>query len=92
MKVVPATVGPVRVSGVPSLDSCASTISSERSDSTTAGLNSTMQVRVTVVPALTGLAWSLVIVTEAWGGTEERETHKLVPYWRYMWGQPHVYI
>ena len=74
MKVVPATVGPVRVSGVPSLDSCASTISTERSESTTDGLNSTVQVRVTVDPVLTELVWSLVIITEAGVGTEGRDT------------------
>ena len=63
MKVVPATVGPVRVSGVPSLDSCVSTISSERSDSITDGLNSTVQARVTLVPSMMGLIGSLVILT-----------------------------
>ena len=67
MKVVPATVGPVRVSGVPSLDSCASTISTERSDSTTDGLNSTVQVRVTSDPLRIGLVGSLATVTDGFG-------------------------
>ena len=50
MKVVPVTVGPVRVSGVPSLESIASTISNEISDATIAELSIKVQVKVTSVP------------------------------------------
>ena len=67
MKVLPATVGPVKVSGVPSLDSCASTISTERSDSTTDGPNSIVQVTVTSVPLRMGLAGLLATVTDGSG-------------------------
>ena len=70
MKVVPATVGPVKVSGVPSLDSCASTISTERSDSTTDGPNSTAQVRLTSDPTgQMGFGLLLVRFTEIEVGT-----------------------
>ena len=66
MKVVPVTVRPVIVSGVPSLDSCASTVSNERSDSTIAGSNSTVQMRVTSDPSgWIGLTGSLEILTES---------------------------
>ena len=50
---MPVTVGPLRVSGVPSLDSCASTVSSERSDATITELNTKVQVKVTPVPTVT---------------------------------------
>ena len=53
MKVVPVTVGPVRVSGVPSLESCASTISNEISDAAIAELSIKVQVKVTLVPTVT---------------------------------------
>ena len=68
MKVVPVTVGPVRTSMVPSLDSFVASVINERSDSTTAGPNSTVQVRVTSVPMI----WTvllLVKVTDDGGGT-----------------------
>ena len=68
VKVVPVTVGAVRASMVPSLDSCAATIINERSDSTTAGPNSTVQVRVTSVPTI----WTVLLfvkVTDDGGGT-----------------------
>ena len=42
MKVVLVTIGPVRVSGAPSLDSCASTLSKGTSDSSIAGFSSTV--------------------------------------------------
>ena len=74
MKVVPVTVGPVRASGVPSLDSCASTISKERSDSIIAGPNSTVQDTVTVDPTswmvLTGI---LMMVIEDGAGTKQKK-------------------
>ena len=70
------TVGPVSVSGVPSLESCVSTISSERSDSITDGPTSTTQFTVTVeVTSLTGLGGVLVTDTEAVEGTEGRKEH-----------------
>ena len=71
MKVVPDTIGPLRASGAPSLESCASTISSEKSDSITDGSNSTTQFTVIVdTIALTGLDGVLVTDTEAAEGTE----------------------
>ena len=74
---VPVTVGPGRVSGVPSLESCASTISSETSDSITDGPTSTTQFTVTEEAiSLTGLDGVLVTDTEAVEGTEGgREDH-----------------
>jgi hypothetical protein len=74
--VVPLVVGSVRVSGVPSLYSRASTISNESSDSITEGPNSTAQFTVTVeIITLTGLDGVLVTDTEAMEGTEGgRET------------------
>ena len=66
MKVVPVTAGPDRASGVPSLDSFASTISNERSDSTIAGSNSTVQMRVTSDPSVwIGPTGSLFMLTES---------------------------
>ena len=71
MKVVPDTIGPLRARGAPSLESRASTISSERSDSITDGSNSTTQLTVIVdTIALTGLDGVLVTDTEAAEGTE----------------------
>ena len=70
LKVVPVLVRPVRVCTFPSLNSCASTASKVRSDSTTDGLNSTVHVTVTSDPMVTGLAKLLAIVTEAGRGTE----------------------
>ena len=70
MKVVPVTVGPVRFSGVPSLNSCASTNSNESSDSITAGPNSAVQVTEMWDPIerIVPLG-SFVIVTEDGVGT-----------------------
>ena len=68
---VPVTVGPVRASGVPFLDSCASTISNERSDCETAGLNSTVQINSTLVPVLGIGLGLLVTITEDGSGTGE---------------------
>ena len=74
MKVVPLTVLD-RLSIVPfGWVSCADTISSERSDSSIAEFNSTVQVTVTVDVASTGLDGVLVTDTEAMEGTVgERE-------------------
>ena len=71
MKVVPVTVGPVRASGVPPLDSCASTTSNERSDGETAGPNSTMQINSTLVPAFGIGLGLLVTIIEDGAGTDE---------------------
>ena len=74
MKVVPVTVRVlVSVSGIPSLNSCTSTVSKVRSDSLKAGLNSTVQLKVTAVPSITGLATLLVIETVAGPGTERKK-------------------
>lgn len=62
-------VGRVSAIVLPSLDSCASTINNERSDSTTAGPRSTAQVRVTADPTMIGLTGSLLRVTEDGCGT-----------------------
>ena len=51
MKVVPVTVGPVRASGVPSLDSCASTVSKNISASNIE-LNFTTHVKVASDPII----------------------------------------
>jgi hypothetical protein len=68
VKVVPPIVGPVRVSGVPSLDS--STTSNESSESSIAEFNSTVQVTVTEGVSFTGLGGVLMTDTEAMEGTE----------------------
>ena len=73
MKVVPVTVGPVRVSGVPSLESCASTISNEISDATIAKLSIKVQVKVTLVPIVTMLERLLVIIREDGVGTVQMQ-------------------
>ena len=73
LKVVPVTVGPVRFSGVPFLDSCANTVSNESSDSITAGPNSTVQVTVTVDTQRTMVSGLLVTVTDCGSGTVELE-------------------
>ena len=53
MKIVPDTVGPVRASGVPSLESCVSTINKKISeDIIIAEFNSTAQVKVTSDPVI----------------------------------------
>ena len=76
VKVVLVTAGPDRLSGIPSLTSCADTISNESSDSITAGSNSTVQVTVTEDPLLTVLSL-LVTVTDCGAGTvgTEHECH-----------------
>ena len=52
MKVVPVTIGVVRVSGVPFLDSCASTISKNISEPSIAEFNSTVHVSSTSDPTI----------------------------------------
>ena len=52
MKVVSLIVDPVRVSGVPSLDSCVSTINKKISEATIAEFNSKVQVKVTSEPRI----------------------------------------
>ena len=52
MKVVPVTIGPVRASGVPFLDSCASTTSKNISEPNIAEFNSTEQVKITRDPTI----------------------------------------
>ena len=71
---VPVTVRVlVSVSGIPSLNSCTSTVSKVRSDSLKAGLNSTVQLKVTAVPSIiTGPAMLLVMETVAGPGTEKK--------------------
>ena len=75
MKVVPLILDLVRIlSGVPSLDNCASTVSNESSDSKITGLISTVQMRVMFDPTgqilLTiGL---VVIVIDDGGGTVKK--------------------
>ena len=71
---VSVVVGGARLSMVPSLDSCASTISKEgRSDSITEGLNSTTQFTVTVEPLrIISLPVLVETVTDK-GGTIETE-------------------
>ena len=64
MKVVSLIVGSVRASGVPSFESCVSTISNKISEATTAEFNSKVQVKVTSEPRIgreLGLElWSLL--------------------------------
>ena len=65
MKVVPVTVGPIRVSGVPSLDSCVFTTKRKISEPNISGFNSTLQVSITSdSTSWRELATSLVSVTE----------------------------
>ena len=71
---MPVTVGPLRASGVPSLESCADTISSDTSDSTIAEFNSTVQITVTEDAILIGLDGILVTDTEAMDGTEKHRS------------------
>ena len=52
MKVVPVTVGPVRASGAPSLESCTSTLNKNISDSNIAGFNTIAHVNVTSDPVV----------------------------------------
>ena len=77
--VVPVTVGDsVRASGVPSLNSCASTTSKERSEATIAEFNTKVQVITTVDISSTGLGGLLVMDTETGEGTEGRRTLVIV--------------
>ena len=69
---VPVTNGPVRVSRVPSLDSCASTINSESSDSNIAEFNTTVHIKETVDPLGTMLPL-LVTATDCGSGTVKTE-------------------
>ena len=69
---MPDTVGPVRDSGVPSLNSCAVTISNESSDSNIAEFNPTVHVTVTEDPLVTTLSL-LVTVTNCGSGTDGTE-------------------
>ena len=76
LKVVPVLVRPVRVCTCPSLNSCVSTASKVRSGSTTAGLNSTVHVTVTLdLPGAIGLGGSLVIFTDISDGTADIEVN-----------------
>ena len=60
---MPVTVGPVRVSGVPFLNSCASTVSKKISEATTAGFNSKVHAKVTLEPRIGRdiEVWSLLV-------------------------------
>ena len=49
---LPVTVGPVRVNGVPSLDSCTSTINEKISEATIAEFNSNVHIRVKSEPRI----------------------------------------
>ena len=70
MKVVLVIVRPVKVSGIPSLDSCASTISKERSDTTIAEFNIIVHVKVMPDPTVTISEVPLLVsVREDGGGT-----------------------
>jgi hypothetical protein len=64
VKVVSLIVGSVRVSGVPSLNSCVFTVNNKISETTTAEFNSKVQVKVTSEPRIgreLGLKlWSLL--------------------------------
>ena len=74
MKVVPVTIGPVRTSRVPSLDSCASTVTRKISEPNIAEFNITVQVSITLDPIIRmGLTISLVNVTEDGLGTIQRK-------------------
>ena len=65
MMVVSLTLGPSRVSRVPSLDNCAVTLMRKSSESNIAGFNSTAQVSITLDPMiLRELATLLVSVRE----------------------------
>ena len=68
---MPVTVGPVRVSGVPSLDSCASTISKKISEAKMAEFNSKVHVKVMSEPRIGRELelWPLLSVIEDGMGT-----------------------
>ena len=73
---MPLTVGLVRVSGVPSLNSCASTVSNETSDATIAELSIKVQVKVTPVPTITMSELLLLVsMSEEGGGTTYNNYH-----------------
>ena len=69
IKLVSVMVGPVRFSIVPSLDSCADTISKESSDAIAAGPNSTVQVTMLAEPLRTTEPPLLETVTDSGFGT-----------------------
>ena len=72
MKVVSVTVRLVKVSRVSSLDSCASTISNERSGTTIAESNTKVKVKVVSDPTITiSVVPLLVIIRDDGGGTTQ---------------------
>ena len=71
------SAGPARFSGVPSLDSCADTISNESSDSITAGPNSIVHLRVTSDPLRMMVPLLLVIVTDCGAGTVQKRVRAI---------------
>ena len=77
MKVVPVTGDIVGLlSEAPSLDSCTSTISSERSDSTIAEFNSKVQIKVISFPIVT-MSELLANMREDRGGTIQKFMHSM---------------
>ena len=79
MRVVPV-IGDIDglLSGVPSLNSCTSTISNERSDANIAEFNSKAQVKVTSNPTITMLALSLLKMREDGVGTMQAYLHTII--------------
>ena len=81
MRVVPV-IGDVdrSLSGVPSLNSCTSTISNERSDANIAEFNSKAQVKVTSNPTIKMLALPLLLVKmrEDGVGTMQAHLHTII--------------
>ena len=71
---MPVTVMPGRANGVPSLDSCAFTISKAFSDPTIAGFNTKVQVKVMSDPT-TAASLLVVSVREDGIGTAKINTH-----------------
>ena len=80
MKVVSVTVMPGRANGVPSLDSCAFTISKAFSDPTIAGFNTKVQVKVMSDPT-TAASLLVVSVREDGVGTAKINTHIVIYYY-----------
>ena len=74
MNVVPVTVRLDRFPMLPSLNSCADTISNDSSDSITAGPNSTVQVTVIAEPLRIILPLLLVTVTDRGSGTAKKKS------------------
>ena len=73
MMVVPVTVGPIRVSRVPSLYSCADTTNKKISEAVTAEFSSKVQVKVTLEPRMRReLRLLLIIVIEDGVGTSHK--------------------